>query len=109
MKSVLLYFDLVKRSLFLDRINFNILIIILTVGGFNLLIWKLRLGQEGAVAFQQLRIAPLPYLGIVALINLLLAVASYDREKEISYLLLSTTLFVTLLIFGLETFYLVNS
>ena len=71
-------------------------------------IWSRRLRYEDIYVFSINGVYPIRFLGIIVLINLLLAFFSYDKEKEISYLLIGASVFVSVLIFVLEVFYLIN-
>ena len=72
------------------------------------LIWSLRLRYEEIYVFSINGVYPIRFLGIIVLINTILAFFSYDKEKEITYLLLGASLFISILIFVLEVFYLIN-
>jgi len=72
------------------------------------LIWSKRLRYDDIYVFSINGVYPIRFLGIIVLINSLLAFFSYDKEQEISYLLIGASVFVSVLIFILEVFYLVN-
>lgn len=71
-------------------------------------IWTRRLRYEDIYVFSINGVYPVRFLGIIILINSILAFFSYDKEKEISYLLIGASIFIAILIFVLEVFYLVN-
>jgi hypothetical protein len=73
------------------------------------LIWKSILVNRDLFIYEHLGIYPMRYLVVVLLINTSLGLFSYEKEKEISYLLLSANIVVSLLIFVLEIFYLSHS
>ena len=96
------------KSIIRDR---TILWFIVPLGIFfvaDYLIWTLRLRFEDIYVFSINGVYPIRFLGIIVLINTILAFFSYDKEKEISYLLLGASIFVSVLIFVLEAFYLIN-
>jgi len=102
-------FGAIKKALFDDHVNLCLvsgtIILVLT----DTIIWKYILAKRELFLYERLGIYPLRYLVIVLLINTTLGLFSYDKEKEISYLLLSASIGVSTLIFILEIFYLINS
>ena len=96
------------KTIISDRLN---LYFVSALGIFfvaDYLIWSLRLRYEDIYVFSINGVYPIRFLGIIVLINTILAFFSYDKEKEISYLLLGASIFVSILIFVLELFYLIN-
>lgn len=99
----------IKKALFDDRVNFYLISASAVLFLTNFLIWRGVISKRYLSIYEHLGIYPLRYLVIVLLLNTTLALFSYDKEKEISYLLLSANIAVSLLIFVLEIFYLSNS
>lgn len=102
------YLENARKAIFGDYINLylisgNILIFLV-----NYLIWKLKLVDRDIYIQSLGGLYPIKYLAIVFLINGFLALFSYEKEKEISYLLFSANLFVGILILVLEMFYLIS-
>jgi hypothetical protein len=99
----------IKRALIDDKVNFYLFSA--TVASFltNFLIWRSTLLQRQIYIYDYLGVYPMRYLVIVLLINTTLALFSYDKEKEISYLLMAANIAVSLLMFVLEIFYLLHS
>ncbi|MCL5411066.1 MAG: hypothetical protein M1324_04485 [Patescibacteria group bacterium] len=99
----------IKKALFDDKVNFYLFAGTIAVVVTDALIWRGILTKRDLFIYEHLGIYPLRYLMIVLLINTTLALFSYDKEKEISYLLLSASVVVSLLVFVLEIFYLSHS
>ncbi len=74
----------------------------------DFLIWYQRLRYEDIYVFSLNGIYPIRFLGIISAINCILAFFSYEKEKEIAYLLLGSAIFVSVLIFVLEVYYFAN-
>ena len=72
------------------------------------IIWSNKLRFENIYVFSVNGVYPIRFLGIIVLINIILAFFSFDKEKEISYLLIGASIFIAILIFVLEVFYLFN-
>lgn len=102
-------FDAIRKALFEDYINLYLLSGVIFLSLVDVLIWKFVLSIRDIYIFYGMGIYPIRYLMIILIINTVLALFSYDKEKEISYLLLSANVMATVLIFILEIFYLFNS
>jgi len=89
-----------------DRLNLYFILALAIFSITDYLIWTLRLRYEDIYIFSVNDVYPIRFLGIMVLINTILAFFSYDKEKEISYLLLGASIFISILIFVLEVFYL---
>lgn len=110
MKNYLtLGYELVVKALFRD--NFNLILTTLSVFLIVLdyLIWNWRMESPDLYVVSIGTIFPVEYLAIIWVINTILAVVSYEKEKEIGYLLLSANVFASLLILILEIYYFVFS
>ncbi len=59
-------------------------------------------------AYNGFGVYPVQYLAVIIVLNLFIAYSSYEDDREIGYLLLSSNLFVCSLIFILEIFYLTH-
>lgn len=101
-------YNLIKRALFADRVNLILLLSIITLFGLNIAIWQINIKERLAELSWQLPLSPLNSLFLIFGLNLFLSLFSYDKEKEISWLLLGASLMAALLIFTLEIFYLLN-
>ena len=97
------------RALFRDNFNLIVLTSSIVLLAVDYFIWNWRLESAELYVVSIGTIFPVQYLFVIWLINLILAVFSYDKEKEISYLLLSASCFVGLLVLILEIYYLIFS
>lgn len=70
--------------------------------------WKLRFAEFEQNLFQPTSLSFITYVNIVITINLIIAMASADSEKNIATLILSISLFLTLLVLLMEIVYLSN-
>lgn len=96
------------KSFITDKMNLWFIASLVIFSLADYLIWSMRLRFEDVYVFSINGVYPIRFLGIIVLINVVLAFFSYDKEKEISYLLLGATIFISILIFVLEVFYLFN-
>ncbi|OQA04311.1 MAG: hypothetical protein BWY68_00410 [bacterium ADurb.Bin400] len=101
-------YSTVHDTLILDQANMYLLASAIAITGLDYLIVRLQPVAENSQHFGRLNISPLIYLLIVICVNTALAVFSFGREKEISYLLLSANIILALLVFVLEIFYLTS-
>lgn len=97
-----------KKALFSDKLNLTFLLSTIIVAFVDFIIWRARLEIPDLFVYTGFNIYPVQYLAIVLIINTLMAIFSYSKEKEISYLLLCTNIFLVLLVLVLEIFYLKN-
>lgn len=102
------YFASVKLAIFKDYINLYLFSGTILLFLVDFLIWRFKLKDHDIYITTLNGIFPIRYLAIVFLLNTLLAVFSYEKEKEISYLLFSANVFIGILIFILELFYMIN-
>ena len=102
------YYKLFKKATFGDSINLYLLsgnILILLIDYF---LWRIRLVDRDLFIQTLSGLYPMKYLSIVFIINIFLALFSYEKEREISYLLFAANIFIGILIFVLEIFYIVS-
>ena len=99
----------VCEALFKDKWNLFFSISMLIIFLADLFIWKIFLQKFDLYVITLSGIYPVKYLAIILFINLFLGIFSYSKEKEISYLLFSANVFLSLLVFILEIFYLLES
>lgn len=102
-------FAAIKKALFEDYINLCLFSATIFLAVIDVVIWKVILSKRDIFIFNGMGIYPIRYLMILLLINTTLAMFSFEKEKEISYLLLAANIMATLLVFILEIFYLFNS
>ena len=100
--------QLIKKAFIDDSINRYLFLISFFLFLFDYLIWKSHLENQDIAVFSLNGLYPVKFIAIILVINTFLAGSSYEKEKEISYLLISASIFVALLIFILEFFYLIN-
>jgi len=98
----------IRNVFWFEKLNRYLLIASLLFSLIILLIWRRYLTGEDMLVFTGFNLYPVQYLAVVLLINTVLSYFSYDKEKEISYLLLSANIFICFLFFCLEIFYLVH-
>jgi hypothetical protein len=96
------------KSVYADRLNIILFSAIIIVFVADFFIWRLRLRYEDIYIFTLNGVYPIRFLGIILLVNTFVSIFSYEKEKEISYLLFSASLFISILILVLEMFYLIN-
>lgn len=99
----------IKKVLIDDSVNLYLFLGSLIILAINYTVWTFVLSKRELFVYENLGIYPLRYLVIVLVLNTTLALFSYDKEKEISYLLLAANIGVSCLVFVLEIFYLFNS
>lgn len=96
------------KLVFTDYLNIYFFSTLLLFFVADFFIWSLRLRKEDIYVFSLNGVYPLRFLGIIILVNSFLAMFSYEKEKEICYLLIGANIFISVLIFILECFYLIN-
>lgn len=101
-------FDSIVRALYQDRTNLVFFIVYSVLFLASYLVWKFFLESDSIFVLAMEDIYPIKYLAIVLLINTVLGVFAYEKEKEITYLLFGTNLFIIILILALEVFYLTS-
>lgn len=101
-------YDSITKALYHDRLNLVFLIVYCILFLASYLIWKFFLESDSLFVLAMEDIYPIKYLAIVLLINTVLGVFAYEKEKEITYLLFGTNLFIIVLILVLEVFYLTS-
>lgn len=97
-----------KRALFSDYINLYLFSATIILFMADYLIWKFGLGNRDIYITVLNGLYPVKYLAVILILNTPLAIFSYDKEKEMSYLLFSANIFIALLVLVLELFYLFN-
>jgi len=105
-KQYNLFLDFIKKFALSDRVNGLLLLASILLLIINIVLSKFT--TAAGSLFTKIGISPLSFLIAVYLINILLALTSYNKEKEISYLLFISLILVSLLIFALNIFYLTN-
>lgn len=94
-----LYDDHIDRVLFLLTIIFFIT---------NYFVWSKNLSSPELFIYLRISIYPIKLLAIMLLVNTLLAIFAHTKEKEIGYFLFISNILLNVLVFILETFYLLN-
>lgn len=102
MKSLL---NLLKNALVFDHIDLYLLIASIAVGGLDYLIWVMKIKWMETQSYWIIPVSPIKFLVIVFIINFILGVSSFDKEKKISYLFFSANIFLAFLILILEIMY----
>jgi hypothetical protein len=101
-------YDFIKEFAFLDLVNRFLLPSSIVIAAAAYLIWKQYLSSPDLFVYTRLGTYPIKYMALILVINVFLAASSYNKEKELSYLLLIANIIVSLLIVSLEIFYLIN-
>jgi len=91
-----------------DSVNLTLIIIFSLEYLISFAIWHFYLRYREVYIFSNNGIYPIRFLTIILLINLILGIFSYNREKELAYLLLGVNIFLASLILILEIFYFIN-
>lgn len=100
--------QMIKKAFIDDQINRYLFLSSFVLFVFDYLIWKSHLENQDIAVLSLNGLYPIKFIAIILVINTFLAGSSYEKEKEISYLLISASIFAALLIFVLEVFYLIN-
>ena len=100
--------QIAKEVFYEDHIDIYLFGSTIAVFVADFFIWRWRLRFEDIYIFTINGVYPIRFLGIILLVNTILAIFSYEREREISYLLFGSGLTVSLFVLILEIFYLVN-
>jgi len=98
----------IKKALYDDKFNLFIVGTYCLLFLASYLIWNLYLENVSIFVYAMEDIYPVKYLAVVLLINTVLGLFAYEKEKEISYLLFGSNIFMVVLILILEIFYLSN-
>ena len=107
MKQYIVSFaNLIKASVWQDLIDRYLILASVTFFLVDWLIWRTRLASPDVYVYLGFGVYPIKFLAVVLFLNSILAVFSYSKEKEISYLLLIGNIIVGVLILALEIFYL---
>jgi ABC-type transport system involved in multi-copper enzyme maturation permease subunit len=101
-------FSYLKTVFVYDAVNRILLVLIFLFSAAIYLIWSNYIVGNGINVFMKVQVNPIKFLFFVIIVNLLLSAFSYQKEKEISYLLMIGSIIVTILVFALEIFYLQN-
>lgn len=107
-KQVAVISALIKQIFLKDKVSALLFFLTLVIAVFIIIIWKLKLINFDTSYTWRVRFSPMQFLGLIFLINTALGFFSYNKEKEIAYLLFGGTLFITILIFILQVFYLTS-
>lgn len=103
------FLKLLKNAFVFDHIDLYLLLASLVIGGIDVFIWELQLKNLETQSYWIIPISPLKFLIIVYIINLILGVSSFDKEKKISYLFFSANIFLAVLILILEIMYIFHA
>ena len=98
----------IKNAFFVDELNRNLLLSSIIFAVLDWIIWRTFLSDSDLFVYAGFGLYPVEYLAIILVINTFMAFFAYDKEKEISYLLLSSDIFLCFLTLCLEIFYLFN-
>lgn len=99
-------FTLIKQALLDDIVNRYLFALTFALSLIDWIIWRSFLTSPDLYVFIKIGYYPVKLLAFLLIINGSLAVFSYVKEKEISYLLWMGSLFLSVLVFALEIFYL---
>lgn len=99
----------VKSSFGQDILNRNLLVTTILFALFDWSIWHFFLTSPELFIYTGFGLYPVEFLAIILIINTFMSFFAYDKEKEISYLLMSSNIFISFLILALEIFYLIHS
>ena len=102
------YFKSLQKAIFSDYLNLYLISASIAIFFIDYLIWRLKLVDKDLFIQPLSGLYPIKYLGIIFVLNSFLALFSYDKEKEISYLLFAANSFLGILILVLEIFYIVS-
>ena len=102
------YLSALKKIVFEDYVNLYLISAGILIFLVNYLIWKLSLVEKDIFIQGLGGLYPIKYLFLTYVINGSLALFSYEKEKEIGYLLFSANLFLGILVLVLEIFYLIS-
>ena len=95
-----LFDDIKNRYLFITTL-------ILSLGSF--FFWERFLAGGDIQIYTRITLYPVKYLALVLILNTLLSIFSYNKEREISYLLFVANIVLVLLTWALEIFYFIYS
>jgi hypothetical protein len=99
-------YQILKESIYDDKVDRFLLLIGASLGFLDWYIWHRYLETPDIYVYTKLSIYPVRLLAVIILINLLLAISSYQKEKEISYLLFVGIIIAEILVLALEIYYL---
>ena len=102
------YISVLKKIVFEDYINLYLISASVLIFVINYLIWRISLVEKDIFIQSLGGLYPIKYLLLAYIINGSLALFSYEKEKEIGYLLFSANLFLGILVLILEIFYLIS-
>lgn len=95
-----------KSVLFDDLVVRYLLLVSVVLSLTEYYLWEKYLYNTDVYVYLKIGIYPLKLMALLLVINTLLAFFSYNKEKEISYLLLIGNVVIIVLYFSLELFYL---
>ena len=102
------YLKTIKKAIFEDYLNLYLLSGSLFIFLVDYFLWKLKLVDKDLYIQGLSGLYPIKYLLVIYVLNSFLALFSYDKEKEISYLLFAANIFIGILILVLEIFYIIS-
>lgn len=98
--------NIIKASVWQDVINRYLILASVIFFLVDWLIWRAKLATPDMYVYLGFGVYPIKFLAAILFLNTVLAVFSYNKEKEISYLLLIGNVIAGTLILALEIFYL---
>jgi len=102
------FFDLFNRALLADPLNFYLFLATIGFAGLDILTWYLRLARENLGELWHLHLSPIQFLISILIINLVLTLSSYDKEKQVAELLLGASLLASFFILIAEIVLILN-
>lgn len=96
------------KEQFKDKVNIWLFFFVILVSATDYILWHFYLSDPTLFVYLPVPIYPVKMLALIALINTLLSISAYPKEKEISYLLHIGSIIVSLLVLALEIFYIID-
>lgn len=98
--------NIIKASIWQDLVNRYLILASIIFFLIDWLIWRSKLASPDIYVYLGFGVYPIKFLAVVLFLNSILAIFAFNREREISYLLLIGNIIVGILILALEIFYL---
>jgi len=109
MKNIVTSFlSLTKNTFWVNVTNRWLLILTILFSGLDYYLWQNFIHNLDQFFNIRIGIYPLQYMSIILLINTLLALASYERDREVTYFLLMSNIIIVYLITILEFCYILR-
>ena len=99
---------LLHQALFEDITDRVLFLLTIVLFATDYIIWHMFLSSPDLYVYLRIGIYPIKMLAIVLTVNTILAIASFDKEKEIGYFLFISNIILSVLVLILEIYYLVN-